>query len=225
MKAIVRGPLEADKMRMEEKRVVVSAEQSQRFKMLGGSPALDFASTLGGRRLGKGIERLHDYADLLAWSVQAGLVSKSRSRELQAAVGRNFQRTGQIFERSLKLREAIFRIFAAVAGGQHVPAASLTVLNEELVEAMADARIVQEKNRFDWQLPPEVCGLFLPLQAIARDAAELLTSRYVKHVRECASETCGCLFLDTTRNHSRLWCDMQICGNRVKQARFRKKRR
>ena len=35
-------------------------------------------------------------------------------------------------------------------------------------------------------------------------------------LHECAGEDCGWLFLDTSKNHSRRWCDMKSCGNRAK---------
>ena len=35
----------------------------------------------------------------------------------------------------------------------------------------------------------------------------------------CASEDCAWLFLDTSKNHTRRWCDMKTCGNRVKVSR------
>jgi predicted RNA-binding Zn ribbon-like protein len=35
----------------------------------------------------------------------------------------------------------------------------------------------------------------------------------------CASEDCAWLFLDKTKNKRRRWCDMKICGNRVKARR------
>jgi predicted RNA-binding Zn ribbon-like protein len=38
-------------------------------------------------------------------------------------------------------------------------------------------------------------------------------------VRECSGDTCGWLFVDTSRNHSRRWCDMEDCGNRAKARR------
>ena len=44
-------------------------------------------------------------------------------------------------------------------------------------------------------------------------------------IRECDGDTCGWLFLDTTRNHSRRWCDMRGCGNRAKVRRHRQKQR
>ena len=193
-----------------------------RFEMLGGTPCLDFTNTVSGVRSGKHFDHLHDYAGLLAWARQGELVTKPRARELTAAAKRNPRDIADIFSRSIKLREAIYGIFSSLATGKPAPAAALAVLNNELVEAMRNARIVPRPSRgFDWQLPHNVCGLYYPLQAVARDAAELLTSRHLQEVRQCANQSCGWLFLDETRNHSRLWCDMRACGNRVKQARFR----
>jgi predicted RNA-binding Zn ribbon-like protein len=28
------------------------------------------------------------------------------------------------------------------------------------------------------------------------------------------------MFVDTSKNHSRRWCDMKVCGNRVKARKF-----
>jgi predicted RNA-binding Zn ribbon-like protein len=43
-------------------------------------------------------------------------------------------------------------------------------------------------------------------------------------VRQCGGENCGWLFLDTSRNRSRQWCDMRDCGNLAKVRRFRQRR-
>jgi predicted RNA-binding Zn ribbon-like protein len=201
-----------------------SAPQNPQFKLLGGSACLDFANTLAGIRGGKTFEGLKDYVDLLTWATHADLLTKVQGQELRAAAQRHPQRATQVFVRGLALREAIYAIFSSVAAGKGAPAPALAILNKELIEAMTNARIVPRSSAFDWQLPPEVCGIFLPIQAVARDAAELLTSRHLKEVRECARDTCCGLFLDTTRNHSRLWCDMNVCGNRAKQARYRKRK-
>lgn len=205
--------------------VVMPAPPSLKHEIIAGAHCLDFANTVSGRGRPGLVDRLRNYDDLLDWSVQAGVITTARARELRRAEPRHPQRVADIFERSIALREAIYSIFSAVAAGKPAPRPALENLNGELIEAMRNARIVPEPSRgFDWQLPHEVCGLFFPLQAVTRDAAELLTSRHLKEVRECANETCAWLFLDETRNHSRLWCEMRVCGNRRKQARYRKRK-
>jgi predicted RNA-binding Zn ribbon-like protein len=58
------------------------------------------------------------------------------------------------------------------------------------------------------------------LWPIAREAANLLTSKDIKRMGECADDRgCGYLFFDTSRNHSRRWCSMESCGNRAKAQR------
>lgn len=197
--------------------------QSFQFPILGGRACLDFANTLGGIRGGKVFEHLDDYVDVLAWATQADLLTRAQAQELQVAAKNNPTQVKRVLARGLTLREGIYGIFSALATGKDAPTSGLTVLNNELVEAMTNARIVQRSGAFDWHLPLKTCGMFLPLYAVARDAAELLTSSHLTEVGECARETCGWLFLDTTRNHSRLWCDMRLCGNRAKQARLRSK--
>jgi predicted RNA-binding Zn ribbon-like protein len=57
------------------------------------------------------------------------------------------------------------------------------------------------------------------LWAVARSAAELLLSDELQHLRICAADNCAWLFLDRTKNQRRRWCDMKVCGNRVKARR------
>jgi len=63
------------------------------------------------------------------------------------------------------------------------------------------------------------------LWPLSRSAAELLTSADLAFIRECQGEDCGWLFLDTSRNRTRRWCDMRDCGNLAKVRRFRRRRR
>ena len=61
------------------------------------------------------------------------------------------------------------------------------------------------------------------LWPVAVAAADLLTTRDHPLLRECASDECSWLYLDTTRNHSRRWCDMKGCGNKAKVRRYRQR--
>jgi hypothetical protein len=58
------------------------------------------------------------------------------------------------------------------------------------------------------------------LGPVAWSAAELLPSENCELIKCCASDTCGWLFLDSTKNHSRRWCDMADCGSRAKAKRY-----
>jgi predicted RNA-binding Zn ribbon-like protein len=54
---------------------------------------------------------------------------------------------------------------------------------------------------------------------------KLLSSKYAQYVKRCNNHTCSLLFVDTSKNHSRRWCSMETCGNRIKVSRFSKKQK
>lgn len=43
-------------------------------------------------------------------------------------------------------------------------------------------------------------------------------------LKACTDETCQWAFYDSTRNHSRTWCSMDVCGNRRKTKRYRERK-
>lgn len=59
--------------------------------------------------------------------------------------------------------------------------------------------------------------------ALAVSALSLLSDDVWKKIRICRN--CRWLFLDRSRNSSRLWCDMSVCGNRHKAKRHYERRK
>ncbi|MFE1379173.1 CGNR zinc finger domain-containing protein [Streptomyces sp. NPDC058740] len=52
----------------------------------------------------------------------------------------------------------------------------------------------------------------------ARDYLDLLRTN-PERIRRCAHEACILHFFDTSRNGTRRWCSMALCGNRAKASR------
>lgn len=64
--------------------------------------------------------------------------------------------------------------------------------------------------------------------ALARLAvawAELVLTGHVHRLKRCAEHTCGWVFWDASKNHSRRWCSMRVCGNRTKSRRYAARQR
>ncbi|PTE10667.1 CGNR zinc finger domain-containing protein [Mesorhizobium helmanticense] len=59
--------------------------------------------------------------------------------------------------------------------------------------------------------------------ALAVSALSLLRDDTIARLRICPN--CTWLFVDRSRNSSRLWCDMAVCGNRQKASRHYRRRR
>ncbi|MDF3297765.1 CGNR zinc finger domain-containing protein [Streptomyces tropicalis] len=69
--------------------------------------------------------------------------------------------------------------------------------------------------------PPECAAL---LAAVARDAVELLTDPVARAaLRQCAGDNCPIVYLDTSRGRRRRWCSSELCGNRERVARHRRR--
>jgi predicted RNA-binding Zn ribbon-like protein len=60
-------------------------------------------------------------------------------------------------------------------------------------------------------------GLAIVAAAIARATAEGTWDR----VKICPADDCLFAFYDESRNHSRTWCSMRVCGNRTKTRVYR----
>jgi predicted RNA-binding Zn ribbon-like protein len=76
----------------------------------------------------------------------------------------------------------------------------------------------------EWEWPTEQ-DPELPLWALAVSVADLMTSDAVGRVRACDNPDWRWLFLDTSKNHARRWCDMKMCGNRMKARGFKARRK
>jgi predicted RNA-binding Zn ribbon-like protein len=195
------------------------------LNLVGGRLCLDFANTVGSHGDEHPNERLVSYEDLLCWSRRAGIVDDREYAQFEQVAAAQPAEAAHIFEQAFNLRETIYHIFSAVAGGRQAAPTDLEQLNTVLHGVMAHAELVQTAEGFSWGWVSDDTALDRIIWPIARSAADLLTSGDLGRVRECSGETCGWLFVDTSRNRSRRWCDMEDCGNRAKARRHYHRKR
>jgi predicted RNA-binding Zn ribbon-like protein len=72
-------------------------------------------------------------------------------------------------------------------------------------------------------LAPEDDGARGALGRIVATVAELSPTDEWKRLKTCRDETCRVVFYDKSRNRSRAWCSMEVCGNREKARSFRQR--
>jgi predicted RNA-binding Zn ribbon-like protein len=191
-------------------------EPVESMDLSGGDISLDFVNTASGRDSGPLQEKLHAYDDLVTWAERVGLVTAEQGRRLRTAAGRSPGEAAAVLRRARDLREAVFRIFAR--DGTH--ANDLDLLADEAARGAAERRLSATADGYAYAWP-ESDRLERLLWPVALAAAELLTSAEDRsRVKECAADNCNWLFLDMSRNRSRRWCDMKVCGNRAKARRF-----
>lgn len=186
---------------------------------------LAFANTAAWHASDQPTELLNSYADLVAWARQNGVVTEPGARQLAQAGAERSTEAAFILDQAIALREAIYRIFSAVAGGRRPAGSDLDLLNAALEKAFAHLQLAPTEAGFTWKWTGSGT-LEQMLWPVARSAADLLTSANLDRVRECADDRgCGDLFIDTSRNRSRRWCAMRDCGNRAKVRRHRRRKR
>jgi predicted RNA-binding Zn ribbon-like protein len=120
------------------------------------------------------------------------------------------------------LRGLIYEIFSYAARGKKPTPQALEEFQRIYQNAMRHAEFEVEGNHYRLAWPPAIPPLERASQEIVRSTANLLTSPDLTRVRQCAGEACSWLFVDTSRNGMRRWCDMKMCGNRAKVRRFRR---
>lgn len=63
------------------------------------------------------------------------------------------------------------------------------------------------------------------LALVVAVVAEAMADGRWGRMKACPGPHCGWVFYDGSKNRSRHWCSMQLCGNRVKGREFRARRR
>jgi len=179
---------------------------------------LDFVNTVDNRPT-EAKDLLETYDDLLAWAEQAGVLEPALAAELKAEAMRRPAAAAGALEGAKALREAVHAVLEAVMRGSDVPADRLGTLQAAVAPSLARRQLVRAARGFEWVWTYDDAALDGLLAPVVESAANLLTSPDVARVRECEAATCGWLFLDRSRNRSRRWCDMSVCGNRAKVRR------
>jgi predicted RNA-binding Zn ribbon-like protein len=189
------------------------------FQLVAGHLALDFVNTLDFRydpdRL---VDLLPTYQSFLAFCRQSGIIRAAQMRKLLGGVSEC--ESQRVLKDVIELRETLYFLILSAVHSRSPDESHLRALNTFLSEARTVDEVVWHERRFVRSFPDVTQTPDGPLREIIDAAVILITSADIDNVRECSENTCRWLFLDRSRNHSRRWCDMQLCGNRSKAMRF-----
>jgi predicted RNA-binding Zn ribbon-like protein len=183
---------------------------------------LAFVNTLSSRPTAAPVEHLDSYETLVAWARDQHLVSAAAADRLIAESRRHPHHAAAVLARAKDFREALNGLALAIATGRQPSADVLKTIGECLATAYANGRLVPHEGALQWVASAED-DLERVVWEIGRAAGRLVVSPRLARIRACAAGDCGWWFVDDTKNRSRRWCDMTLCGNRAKLRRFRAK--
>jgi predicted RNA-binding Zn ribbon-like protein len=183
----------------------------------GGVLALDTANTVVHRgNAALGFDRFEDVGEIFRFAEAATVFRAGElgGRRLVALA------PAKVAPKVLAMREATDRLFrdAALTGGRDT--AALGDFLSACAAGLAGHRmqVGQPGKPFG-----EVASPLAFEAALALSALSLLPETQSRRIRICGN--CGWLFLDASRNASRVWCDMAVCGNRQKAKRHYRRQR
>jgi predicted RNA-binding Zn ribbon-like protein len=195
--------------------LIVSA--SKPFQFFAGHPALELVNTLDLRFSANSQDLLPTYADLLRFAAQLRFLPAEQARRLGRIV--RVHDGQRVLASTVELREALAAVLYSWVDGGKAAEGQVKILEAQFHAAAlhrslrsGDERLVWSWSGFDQQAE-------LPLWKLAQSASDLLVSEDAKQVKSCGDPTCRWLFLDVSKNHTRRWCDMKTCGNRMKARR------
>ena len=197
----------------------------------GGLPAesvdadrvLAFINTLSGRPTASPVERLGSYGDLVQWARDQHLVSAAAADRLLTEAHKHPHQAASVLARAKEFREALNGLAQAIDANRQPSPEVLKTISDRLAAAYANGRLVPHEGALQWVAGAED-DLERIVWEIGRAAGRLVISPRLARVRACAAHDCGWWFVDDTKNRSRKWCDMTLCGNREKIRRFRSKK-
>jgi predicted RNA-binding Zn ribbon-like protein len=179
------------------------------FWFIGGDVSIDLVNT---EMIESGVlvDRINTPERLRAWLAAS---------DLGQDLGVPEQVSEEVFEKVIKLRRALRAGYDELALGRTLPENTIITLND-ILGPDPGSRLrdggggrLERSSRVNLATQP----WWLPW-LLADAAADLIVSPAAALLRRCASQVCVLFFIDSSRNHSRRWCSMELCGNRNKVA-------
>jgi len=147
--------------------------------------------------------------DWLEWTEEHGLARTATS-------------TREIFDRAMALRGAL-RSLEAMNNGERADDAPARLLNE-LIESFGVHPLVEPSG--DLRLRASaVTGRNAPIASILIMALDAMSKGEWARFKLCQDQSCRASFYDTTKNGTKTWCSMDVCGARNKMRRMRERQK
>lgn len=194
------------------------------FNFESNSRCLDFLNTELVEK-NQVVDQITDYDRLITWLHQARFLTES-----QASMVRRKWAQSPMAERILRAardqRKLIRKVVEKMTAGQKLPLPIVDELNRLLRHRKGYTQLVQDEDGF-WLQPQtdlEENPLNLIVPAI-ESLCRLLAEGDLSRLKRCENPACIHYFYDTSKNRTRRWCSMRLCGNRMKAAAHYRRQR
>jgi len=194
------------------------------FLFVGNYLCLDFINTEL-LDAGQPVDLLSSFDSLVTWLVQSQTLDRRQAEEILVN-WRNRREAEATLQDATRLRARLREMAERLVKGKTVPQVAVTAINEWLARQIGHAELKCARGGFEKRFQAEFREPAQLLWPVAESACDLLCYADLTLVKKCENPVCVLFFYDTTKNHSRRWCSMNVCGNRMKvAAHYRRLRR
>ncbi|WP_460450284.1 CGNR zinc finger domain-containing protein [Alsobacter sp. SYSU BS001988] len=193
--------------------------------LVGGELALDFTNTSSGRGAPSHQDHLRTGRDVLVWAEHARVIEPAAAAAARRRIDADDAASRELLDAVLEARELIWEIATEVAERRAVDAGRRDRLAALHARCLASATLGSRDGAFVWRWDPDKSLVPAILGPITLSALTLLMERDLSRTKRCEGKECGWLFFDATKNKSRRWCEMRVCGNRAKVTASRQRRK
>ena len=185
----------------------------------GGCPVFDFTNTISNRNDPDYFDYLTKYDDFVDWINKIKLLPKGKMDAIAAFSKSHTRKSADTLRQIIEVREVVFKLFSSLAQQQKADRETVDAFNGFFSEALSNMRVeVGRKEVATSFIVSEKTILKEPLYILVKNAFDILSTQSFDRIKECP--TCRWLFLDTTKNGKRRWCNMQVCGSNDKARRY-----
>jgi predicted RNA-binding Zn ribbon-like protein len=170
------------------------------------------------------VDLLQGFPDWVEWSVEAKVLNPRQARQALRRWKGSPQTTAAL-EVARAFRESLRLAVEHTVRRDRIPEGSISQINALLRHPITYSVLAYGQDRLEMQrrlVFDEPIHLLVP---IAESAADLFSHGDWRLIKKCENSACVLYFYDTSKNHARRWCSMNLCGNRMKVAAFYRRHR
>jgi predicted RNA-binding Zn ribbon-like protein len=201
--------------------------------LVGGALAFDLTNTSSGRGGPRWLEHLQTAQNVIDWARHTKILTGADAKRLHQLVSTNRRLADKLLAGMRELRELIHSVGVDIAATSRARRKHMDDLVRIHAGCLSRARLIPCASTFAPTFPSTFVWVWDPLDSpveailgpVALSALSVLTGSDLSRIKRCPGDHCGWLFFDATKNKRRRWCEMEVCGNRAKQKRRRRRGR
>jgi predicted RNA-binding Zn ribbon-like protein len=188
--------------------------------VVGGNSALNLVNTVSGWGYDPE-DWVPDMASFLVWARLSGLLDEGEKKQVARLIEGSPAADERVLASVKELRFTLWSLIGCLQHRKPAKPSDLSVINKWARRLALSEQVVVERNKIEVAINPDISVLELIGLRVTAAALALLKNPPAGRIKTCPGENCGWKFVDRSKNRSRRWCDMAVCGNLVKAREYR----